>query len=183
MVPIVFDFRELRDEEGELLLAMVPQERYRRVAARQFTAGEEYPMIVLEARSRASHAQYFAAIKDGFDNLPEDIAARFPSPEHLRKWCLIETGWCSEKESDWDSKRDAMRYVAFVREVVDEYARVSVHESGNRVKVLLRQAKSQSTSAMGKAMFEESKKDVLDMIASMIGISRGELKKQAGGSA
>lgn len=184
MLPVVFDWKEVHDEDGVVLLAMVPQERYRKVALRQFAAGEEYPMIVLEARSRASHAQYFAEIGESFKNLPEDLAPRFPSAEHLRKWCLIETGWCSEKESDWETKRDAMRYVAFVRETVDEYARITVHRNSDRsTKVIVRQAKSQSTAAMGKAMFEESKHAVLDLITSMIGVKRSELRKQAGRSA
>jgi hypothetical protein len=36
---------------------------------------------------------------------------------------------------------------------------------------------------MGKEAFEASKRAVLDLLESMIGVARGELKKQAGKSA
>lgn len=185
MQPVVFEWLSVSlPETGEIVHAMVPRERYRKIAGRQFQDGEDYPMVVLEARRRESHNAYFAEIADGFRNLPEGISPRWPTATHLRKWCLIETGWCDEKESEWSTQKDAMRYVAFIRDTVDEYARCSVHEiAPGRWKVLERHAKSQSAAAMGKAIFEESKRDVLDMIAAMTGTTRTELTKNAKRSA
>lgn len=182
MVPVVFDFIDVHDpDSGEIIRAMVPIDRYRKVAGKQFVIGEQYPLVVLEARSRKSHAAYFAALNDGYKNLPEDIAPRFTNAEHLRKWILIETGWCNESESEWDSNKDAMRFVGFIRKDVDEYARFNVRQRDNkRWQVLTRRAKSQSAAAMAKGPFEESKKAVLDYLESMIGLPRGALKKHAG---
>ena len=95
--PVVFHWLDVdvADQQGVMhaTKAMVPIARYVNTAARQYHEGEEYPLVMLETRSRASHNQYFAAVNDGFDNLPERIAARWPTSEHLRKWLLIETGW------------------------------------------------------------------------------------------
>lgn len=182
MLPVVFDFVEvhLRDS-GEVVMAMVPQERYRKVAARQFVSGESYPLVVLEARSRASHNQYFAALQDGFDSLPENISARWPTAEHYRKWALIETGWFDEKEIDFGSSLYAKRAAILLHDEFDEYARI--FQPNNGTKLIIRRAKSQSASAMSKEPFERSKRDVLDLLESMIAVKRGTLKKQAGRSA
>ena len=164
MVPVVFDFSEIQPADGELILAMIPQARYAKIAKRQFSLGDEYPLVVLEARSRASHNHFHAAIHEGFTNLPEGIAVRFPTENHLRRWVLIETGWFDEKEFDCETAALARRLAAFVR-TQTEYARISIHGS----KVIVREAKSQSAAAMGKQAFEDSKRDVLDYLATMIG--------------
>lgn len=180
--PVVFQWRDvdLIDEEGvaDRAMAMVPLARYLNVAKRQYHALEEYPLVPLEARSRASHNQYFAALSDGFHNLPEKIAARWPTQEHLRKWILCETGWFDESEIDCASPKHATQTAVLIRSF-DEYARISVHGA----KVIIRRAKSQAAAAMGKEAFEASKKDVLDLLENLIGVSRGQLKKQAGRSA
>ena len=49
-----------------------------------------------EHRSKASHDHFFAIINEAWKNLPEDMGDDFPSPEHLRKWALIKSGFCSE---------------------------------------------------------------------------------------
>ncbi len=127
--PVTFIWRELAvvDEQGEIshVKAMVPLPRFGNMCGRQYHYGEEYPLVPLEARSRASHNQYFAALHDGFMNLPEKIAARWPSEEHLRKWLLVETGWFEEKEFDFDTEAQAKRLGTFIR-TEDEYARIAV---------------------------------------------------------
>ena len=177
--PIVFTWREFEvaDDDGVLSrrMVMVPLARYGNVAARQFHAGEEYPLVVMEERSRASHSQYFAALHEGFQNLPEKIAPRWPTPEHLRAWLLIETGWFDELEVDLKTDAQVKALIARIRSE-SPYARVQRHE----LKLIIRYAKSQSAAAMGKALFEASKKDVLDLLEDMTGVPRGTLKKEAG---
>lgn len=184
ILPVVFNYREVQDREtGEIITAMVPQSRYAKVAKRQYVLGEEYPLVPLEARSRASHSAYFAQINEAFDNLPESIAARWPSAEHLRKWLLVETGWFEEKEYDFDTERDALRLANFIR-TEDEYARIFKTQVGpKKWKVIVRRAKSQSAASMAKQAFEDSKKAVLDALEHEIGLARGQLKKHAGRSA
>lgn len=186
VVPVVFVWRELDvvDEQGVISQRKVmdPLPRYGNVCARQFHEDEEYVLVILETRSRASHNHYFACVEEGFKNLPETIAARWQEADHLRKWTLIECGWCHEQEFKFDSTRQAKdaaaQFVAFCR-MHDTYVRV--HVSGKTL--IVRSAKSQAAKAMGKDAFEKSKKDVLDMIEHMIGVAKGTLDKEAGKSA
>lgn len=170
---------------------MVPHVRYDALAKRQYADGEEYPMVPLEARSRASHSHFFAALKNGFDNLPEDLSLirkrldlQIPpngwiNPEHLRKWCLCQSpDWCDLGEFDFDNKTDAMRLARFYR-ARDEYAHITVRGTH----VAIKTAKSQSAAAMSKEPFEASKKFTLDLIETMIGVSKGTLNREAGNAA
>lgn len=183
IVPVAFVWQELQvvdPESGEIrrVEAMVPQSRYGKVCKRQFVSGEEYPLAILEARSRASHNGFFAQVGEGYKNLPEKIAARWREVDHFRKWCLIETGWYDEQEYNFDTERDAdlfaKRFAAFCR-AHETYVRI--FPSGK--KVIVRSAKSQSAHAMDKETFERSKRDVLDEIGHLVGVSRAELKKAA----
>lgn len=167
--------------------AMVPLLRYDNLAKRQFHDGEEYPLVPLEARSRASHNQFFAALNDGFNNLPEDLSLiqnrlNLPIPpggwinsDHLRKWCLCQSPeWCDIDEFDFDRKADAMKLATLYRKR-DVYAHITVRGTH----VTIKTAKSQSAAAMSKEPFEQSKRDVLDLVETMIGVAKGTLNKEA----
>ena len=190
--PVVFDWLEVEvfdREDGSVVRkwAMVPQDRYHNICGRQFHEAESYPLAPIEARSRASHSQYFAAVADGFSNLPEDLVALadrlgtktipphgWVDTEHLRKWCLCETNWCDVYEFDFDTKAEAMRLAKFYRDK-DDYAQINVRGTH----VTIKTAKSQSAQAMSKEPFEASKRDVLDLIEVMVGVKRGSLMKEA----
>lgn len=192
MLPVVFLWEsvETTNHDGvvERRMAMVPLRRYEKVAQRQFVEAEEYPLVVLETRSRASHNAYFAQVNDAFDNLPEDIQARWQNPNHLRKWTLIQLGWYDENEINWDTPIDAMRCARMYRQWDEklpqnerDYARIWC--PSNSTKVIVRVAKSQSASAMGKQAFEDSKRAVLDYLSDVLGVKLSALKKQAGKAA
>ena len=157
---------------------MVPDSRFLPLCNRQFAVGENYPLLPVEERSMASHNQYFAAIADGWQNLPENISERWPSEEHLRKWCLVESGYFNELEHEFGAEDEAKRFAIFFRKA-DDYARIYVHGK----KVIIRVAKSQSKAAMGKDVFQASKVAVLDIIESLTGVKPGELMRNAGQSA
>jgi hypothetical protein len=180
--PVVFRFREVdvvgTDGECHRTLAMVPTPRYEGLAAKQFHPNEDYALVILEARSRASHNHYFACIEAGFQNLPQNIAARWPSPEHLRHWCLVETGWCDEMECELTSESEARKLAARIR-IESPYARIKVRGR----KIIGWYPKSQSAAAMGRESFEASKKAVLDLLEGMIGVPIGSLSKEAGRAA
>jgi hypothetical protein len=139
-----------------------------------FVAGQVYRLETVEERSAASHAHYFAALNEGWKNLREEDMERFPSSEHLRKWCLIRAGYRDEKTLVCSSKAEAQRVAAFVRPI-DEYAVVTVSEAVVRVWT----AKSQSMKAMGKVDFQTSKEAVLAIVAEMIGVAPDQLKREA----
>lgn len=151
---------------------MVPLPRFKQQCDEQFVVHEEYPLTILEARSRASHNHYFATIEAAFDNLPEKIAAQYPNSEALRAKSLIECGYCDEKNFVCDSPGHA-RYLAMNLRTRSPYAVIRV--SGNVVKVY--DAHSQSAAAMQGPIFEKSKADVLDYLSGLIGVSVTDLKK------
>lgn len=145
-------------------LFQVPRGHLRRTEE-QYGAGEYVVMAPQEERSAASHAHYFAVIREAWMSLPEDLAPSFPSQDHLRKACLIRAGYRDERTVVCASKAEAHRVAAFVRPM-DDYAIVSV--SGTAVVVLT--AKSQSMRAMGKTVFGESKEAVLNVLAELLGV-------------
>lgn len=157
---------------------MVPLPRFRRLCDQQFAVHEEYVLVILEERSHASHNHYFAAVKEGFDNLAEEWAVRFPSREHLRKWCLVQEGYCTMRDVACQDDNEALKLATVVRQL-NEYAVIVV--SGNVVKIF--EPFSQSRPAMKKDEFEESKRKVLDRIASMSRTTASELNRNAGRSA
>lgn len=154
-VPILYQW------DGE---AMRPLRRFAKACDQQFGVGEVVPLVVQEARSRATHSHYFACIQDAWDNLPEEMADNFASPEHLRKWALIRAGYRDERTHPCASKAEAMRFRAFIRPM-DEFAVVLVREAV----VVVYTAQSQSMKAMGRKTFAESKQAVLGVLADMIG--------------
>ena len=154
--------------------AFVPIGRGSRDADRYFVIGERYQLVEEKQRSAASHRHYFASVNEAWSSLPEEIAGRFPSAEHLRKFALIMTGYRDERTLVASSRAEAQRLASFVRPM-DDYAVVTVE--GSLVSVLT--AKTQNMRAMDKATFQASKDAVLDYIAEMIGVEPGALAKQA----
>jgi hypothetical protein len=141
-------------------------------ANERFVVGERYTMDVLEQRSAESHRHYFAAINEAWKNLPEQMAERLPSAEHLRKFALVKAGFRDERSITCSSKAEANRLAVFIRPC-DDFAVVTVVGST----VTMYTAKSQSMRAMGKRDFAASKDAVLDVIARMIGTSAEDLAK------
>jgi hypothetical protein len=154
---------------------MKPQPRFNALARKQYTAGECYVLGVNEERSIASHRHYFAAVREAWDNLPEDKVERYPTPEHLRKWALIKAGYHNERSVVCESKKQADAIVAFI-EALDEFSVTIV--KGPVVKVYT--AKSQAVDSMANDEFQKSKADVLAILSETIGTSKKDLEKQAG---
>lgn len=152
--------------------------RYAKQCDAQFLVDEEYPMSILEARSRASHNHYFAWLAEAFDNMPEKQKDRFKDAEGLRAKALVETGWCTEKNFVCDTADHALQLAANIRER-SPYAVIIPRDNV----VVVYDALSQSAAAMGKESFEKSKHDVIDWVSDLLGVKPGELKKNAGRSA
>lgn len=153
---------------------MEPLRSFAKRCDAEFTVGEVYNLEAIEARSAASHRHYFAAVNEAWQNLPEDAAERFPTSEHLRKWCLIRAGYAEHRQIVASSKAEAQRLAAFVKPM-DTYAVVTARECV----VTVYTAESQSQKAMGKKRFQESKNAVLSLLAAMIGTGPLELGRAA----
>lgn len=144
----------------------------------QYEEGRKYRLVEYEPRSRESHSHYFAVIGDAWRNLPDDLADQIPSAEHLRKWCLIRTGYCIQRHINFTTDEDAKAAAGVIR-TMDDFAVVAVREST----VSIYTAESQSTAAMGKDRFQASKQAVLDKIAEILGVPSADLQAQAGRAA
>lgn len=153
-------------------LAMAPLNRA--AAARMFVPGEKYHLEHREDRSAATHNHEFAWLHDAWLNLPETIADQYPSPEHLRKRALIQAGFYHEEIIDVGSKAGAIRVAASLRGIND-FALVLVRGPF----VIRRVAKSQSRRAMNKQEFAASKAAIMEVIASLIGVTPDQLGKAA----
>jgi hypothetical protein len=142
-------------------------------AERMFEINGRYHLETHFERSAGRHRAYFASIKEAWHNLPLSAQDELPSPEHLRKYALIKTGWRDERYLVFASHQEAVRVAMFVAPI-DRFA--IVLPQGNRVVVWT--ARSQSYRAMDKEEFNASMDDVLDYIAGLIGVSRVELEHE-----
>ena len=152
---------------GEAMVPLRP-----RLADRHYVVGSTYWLVPHEERSTASHAHYFAAVNEAWQNLSDEQAMRFSTPEHLRKWALIEAGYRDERSIVCSSKAEALRLAAFIKPM-DDFAVVTVSDAVVRVYT----AHSQSYRAMNRKTFEESKRKVLDKVAGLIGVSAADLHR------
>lgn len=138
----------------------------------QFVVGENYLIEEHHERSGKSHRHYFACIFHAWANLPESLTDSpcAISPEHLRKYALIKTGFCDTQTFPCNTAAEAQRWGKWIRPM-DDFAIVTVKGT-----VVVRHvAKSQSVKAMGKRPFEESKKKVLAYLADLIGVDIASL--------
>jgi hypothetical protein len=138
--------------------------------AERFAVGEVVTLAPVLGRSSASHRHYFACVREAWLNLPEPLAARFPTEERLRKYALIKAGFCEARQIVCVSKADAQRLAATVSPL-DDYAVIAIE---HRV-VTVCTAKSQSGDVMSKAQFQASKDAVLGVLAEMIGVEPADL--------
>lgn len=150
--------------------SMEPLPRFRKECDREFTIGEVYALAPLSERSGVTHRHYFACINDAWQNLPDQYADKFPTPEHLRKYSLVKTGFYDSQTLPCSSKAEALRIASFIRPI-DEFGVLVIREST----VTRYTAKSQSMKAMGKEEFQKSKEAVLEYIAELIGTTVKEL--------
>lgn len=143
------------------------------LAERMFEVNGRYHLESHFERSGARHRAYFASINEAWHSLPHDAQDELPSPEHLRKFALIKTGWRDEEHVILKTAAEAELVASFCRPF-DTYA--IVWRDGNRV--VRWTARSQSYRNMTKDEFNQSADAVLDYVAGLIGVSRPELEHE-----
>lgn len=153
---------------------MVPLDRFRTLANRQFRAGQEYALVPHQGRSEKAHGLYFASISVAWDNLPERYDGRFPSPDHLRRWSLVQEGYATEHTLACQSDEQAREIGKLCREL-DSFA--VIHVGGDVLTIW--NAQSQDRHHMGAEVFNQSMQKVLERVAHMIGLSVDELTENA----
>jgi len=158
--------------------AWEPLKRHHNICNAELVVGQVYPLILHEDRSDASHKHEFAWLREAWLNLPEHLADQFPSPEHLRKRALIDSGFCNQEIIDAGSNASAIRVASLVRSM-DDFALVIVRGPA----VVIRRAKSQSRRAMDRTEFQASKTAVMETVAAMLSVTPDDLKRNAGRAA
>lgn len=154
---------------------MHPATRYwAREADKRFVVGETYTMDELHVRSTETHRHYFACIKSAWDSLPDHLRPQYPSAEHLRKFALVNAGYCTKVQHVCKSAAEAERLAVAIRPY-DTYQLVMV--DGPIVTVY--HALSQDHRSMDKAQFQASKEAVLRWIGDLIGVDPTTLSQQA----
>jgi hypothetical protein len=139
--------------------------------------GEAVYLTVERERSGPSHRHEFAWLRDAWESLPESLAGEpyAASPEHLRKYALIQRGYCTVREIVVADTDDAARVRAFMRPLVDDYAVIAA--AGPVVRVYT--AESQSRKAMGRDRFHASKTAIMDWVAELLGVTAADLSAPA----
>ena len=163
-----------------------PLREYRHMARRQFVHGEEYPMLVHEEHSGKSLRHYHALLKRLWENLPDEkryrldektgeIEDKYPTPEHLRKWALINLGYRKERHIPLESEEQAKLLLKYIQPI-DDTAVVLIRGKS----IVIYTAQSQSaygSNRMTKEEFQKSKTEVLQLLSDQIGVSLTELRK------
>src|SRR5262245_50682932 len=153
--------------------AMQPLPYFRKRAVAEFKAGESYTLAENEQRSMNSHRHFFATITEAWNNLREDEADQFPSPDHLRKWALTYTPFCDVHHYHAASRAEALRVAKFLSSSSD-YSRVEIENNIVRHYV----PHSQALAAMpNNRTFQLSKSAVLDVLAKKLGVSVERLEE------
>jgi hypothetical protein len=161
--PILFDF------DGN---AMTPHLRFSALCAKQYEVGGSYWLIPHDDRSRETHNHQFAVIASAWEQLPEGIAESFPTPESLRKWCLIKGGFCDESRIVCESGARAESMAATLLKH-SPHSLVVVTDAV----VTIFTAWSQAHLKMDRKTFQASKTTILEICASMIGVDVETLAK------
>lgn len=142
-------------------------------ADQQYVIGEVYNLAPVEDRSDKTHRHEFAWLREAWLNLPEHLADQYPTPEHLRKRALIDTGWYDEEIIDCGTTAAAIRVASSFRRR-DDFVVVVVRGPI----VVCRTAKSQSRRAMDRQQFQASKTAIMDAIAALIGTTSEALQRE-----
>ena len=150
--------------------AMQPIGHTAREANTLFVVGERYQMEVIEEHSEAHRRWYFARVRELWNNLPDDLSDRWPSPTHLRKFALIECGFSTERVMVCATKAEARRWAAFIQPM-SGFGIVTVK---NCVVRIFEPKSQRARGGMLKKEFEASADAVLRYCEDLIGVERNE---------
>jgi NDP-sugar pyrophosphorylase family protein len=149
-----------------------------RLSDKDLIVGQVYWLDPERQRSEESHRHEFAWLREAWSQLPEALADRFPTPEHLRKAALIQGGYFHETLIDCGTNAAALRVASYAR-AKDGFAHVVVRGP----LVVERVAKSQSRRAMEPKEFQDSKTAIIEIVSAMIGVAPETLTREAGRAA
>tara|TARA_R100000908_G_C3733264_1_gene131960 strand:- start:653 stop:1192 length:540 start_codon:yes stop_codon:yes gene_type:complete len=129
-------------------------------------------------RSAKSHRHAFAFVRTAWMNLPEhNLGTPYAvSTEALRKYALIQTGYCNTEMMAMGTTERANRAAALLSRVSTNMHGFAITNVIGTV-VYCHTPHSQSMKSMGGAKFAESKTAILEFLADMIGANPDDLYK------
>jgi len=137
---------------------------------RKLKPGARVKMEVTRPRSGKHHRFLFGLIGKAFENLPEDLTEKFPTPERLRVWAEIRCGYCTAADFVCENDEEAAR-VARAVTWGDEYALATIR--GNVVYAF--RAKSIDYASLGQDDFNELFEKMASVLAKLLGVTVEEL--------
>lgn len=157
-----------------------PVARFAKECDRVFVVGEVYILTEVASRNMGAHRAYFASINEAWKTLPDRWGDFFKSPDHLRKWLLIQTGYCDSNTFTFATNEEASRFAAFYRKPTESSEFRVIEVKGPAIVVYT--ARSQQVLRKGKGMdaetFKASARAVQDRLDLMLGTTRGTVAKQ-----
>ena len=152
---------------------LIPAARFMKQCREAFVDGELYVVEIQHQRDWIGHKAYFGKLSQLFRNWPEQYERQFDSAEHLRAWALIRTGHRVERQYVCATKAEAVRQAAVLRSE-KPYTEISVNENV----VVVWEALSQHSTAMGAKAFAKSSQDVVAFLCDLVGTTEEELTAQ-----
>lgn len=157
---------------SRVILAMVwdgekftPKKPFDRIARERYASGAIVTLEEFEERNMTRHNGQFASLGELWRELPSSILSQSwaATPEHLRKFALIATGYHNAQIYTCGTRAEALRWAHNLRSM-DEFSVVNV--DGTIITVLT--AKSQSLRAMKARDFYKSKHDVIEWVENLM---------------
>lgn len=149
--------------------------RDRAVARKMYGDGQvQHHIEVREERSSKQHSFYMASVDNAWQNLRGEAAQIFNTPRKLRQWALIRTNWYTQTVTDIGTRELALRLVVFMPKFAseDEYVELEVRNTS----IIVKRAMSQSLM-MKNDDFKASSRDVLELLANEINVTRRDLER------
>jgi hypothetical protein len=144
---------------------------------RDYAAAGLVTLTIEHERDMVSHRKQFAIVRTAWQNLPEalrdeDFAV---NEETLRKYALIRCGYCDVESAIAYSAKAALELGALMGNLARQAHGYCVVQTQKRA-VRVWTPHSQSVRTMGAETFEQSRRDVTEFLAGLLGVSRDELE-------
>jgi hypothetical protein len=157
-----------------------PMPRFAKECDRVFVVGEVYTLTEVADRNMGAHRAYFASINEAWKNLPDQWGDYFRSPDHLRKWLLIQAGYCDQATFSFATPGEAQRFAAFYRKPTEssEFRVIDVVDNSITVYTAMSQQVLRKGKGMDAATFKASARAVTEKLDLMLGTPRGTVARQ-----
>ena len=134
------------------------------VCLNSYRQGEIITYTDIKPRSHQHLKWWHMVVKKAWDNLPEHLVTRWPSPEHFRKAVLCMVGHCDILSHVYKSEKDAINAALSAR-FGDDYLIVAIDKTA----LTIMRAKSQSYKHQGQTDFREVVDAALQEMSGILG--------------